>query len=45
MIDLARVSNVELEVHPEISEEFEWLMGDLCFQAIANVKKCSYAVL
>ncbi len=41
-LELAKVSNVELETHPEFEEEFEWLMGNAGFQAVSNLKKGTY---
>jgi hypothetical protein len=42
---LARVANVELQTHPEVSEEFHWLMGDACSRVISNVRKGTFADL
>lgn len=36
---------VELETHPEVEEEFEWLMGNVCVQAISNLQRRTYAQL
>jgi len=44
-LGLAESSNVELETHPELTEEFEWLTGDACAVAISNLRKGSYAQL
>jgi hypothetical protein len=45
VVELAKVSNVELETHPENSEEFDWLMGDQCIHAMSSIKMGSYAAL
>ena len=44
-LDLSKVSNVELETHPELEEEFEWLMGNSGFQTVSNLHKGTYAQL
>lgn len=43
--ELAKVSCVELETHPELAEEFEWLMGNACVQAVSNLQRGTYAQL
>jgi len=42
-LDLAKNSIVELETHPELEKEFEWLMGNACVLAIASLQKGTYA--
>lgn len=41
-LELAKAAIVELETHPERIEEFEWLMGKTCLQAISNLQKVTY---
>lgn len=43
--ELAKTSNVELETHPEISEEFECLMGSAFVQATSGLQKVAYSQL
>jgi len=45
IFELSKTSNVELLTHPELVEDFEWLMGNKCIQAISNYQKGSYAQL
>jgi predicted glycoside hydrolase/deacetylase ChbG (UPF0249 family) len=45
VIDLAKNSQVELETHPEVSEDFDFLMSDTFLQAISKVDKGTYAAL
>jgi predicted glycoside hydrolase/deacetylase ChbG (UPF0249 family) len=42
---LANTSIVEFETHPELESEYEWLMGNACARAIANLQKGTYAQL
>lgn len=44
-LDLAKASIVELETHPELDREFEWLMGNACTQAISNLQRGTYSQL
>lgn len=44
-LELAETSSVELQTHPELEEEFEWLMGNAGFQAVSNLRKGTYAQL
>jgi predicted glycoside hydrolase/deacetylase ChbG (UPF0249 family) len=44
-LGLAKSAIVELQTHPALTEEFEWLMGDACIQAIANLQRGTYAQL
>jgi predicted glycoside hydrolase/deacetylase ChbG (UPF0249 family) len=43
VFELAKTSRVELETHPELGEEFEWLMGNEFFQAVSNLQTGNYA--
>lgn len=40
--ELAKTSNVELETHPELTEEFECLMGSTFVQATSDLQKGTY---
>ena len=42
---LSESSIVELETHPEINDEFKWLLDDKWNQMISNIQKGSYAQL
>jgi len=44
-LELANASIVELETHPELGKEFEWLMGNACTQAISNLQRGTYSQL
>ncbi len=44
-LELARASTVELETHPEMGEDYEWLMGDDCIQALSNLQRGTYSQL
>lgn len=44
-LDLSKASSVELQTHPELEEEFEWLIGNMCVQAVSNLQKGTYAQL
>jgi predicted glycoside hydrolase/deacetylase ChbG (UPF0249 family) len=44
-LELAKVCNVELQTHPELVEEFEWLMGNTCVQAVSILQRGTYAQL
>ena len=44
-LELAKASSVELETHPEFVEEFEWLMGNACVQAVSKLQRGTYAQL
>jgi predicted glycoside hydrolase/deacetylase ChbG (UPF0249 family) len=44
-LELAKASNVELQTHPELQKEFEWLMGSECLQAVSNLPTGTYAQL
>ena len=44
-LELAKTSSVELETHPELGEEFEWLIGNACVQAVSNLEKGTYSQL
>jgi predicted glycoside hydrolase/deacetylase ChbG (UPF0249 family) len=41
-LELAKTSNVELQTHPELGEEFEWLMGNDCLQAVSDLQTGTY---
>jgi hypothetical protein len=45
VVALARRANVELETHPEVIAESEWLLSDACARMRAIVKTGSYALL
>jgi predicted glycoside hydrolase/deacetylase ChbG (UPF0249 family) len=45
IIELAKSQNVEMMVHPERQEEFDFLMTDEYSQMISNIEKRSYAFL
>jgi predicted glycoside hydrolase/deacetylase ChbG (UPF0249 family) len=42
-IELAKTSSVELQTHPEVTAEYDWLMKDDSLQLISNVKQGTYA--
>lgn len=44
-LELAKLWIVELETHPELVEDFEWLMGDACVQAFSSLQRRNYAQL
>lgn len=44
-LELAKASNVELQTHPELEDEFEWLMGNICIQAISNLERGTHTQL
>lgn len=41
-LDLAKTSIVELETHPELTEEFEWLTGSKCIRAFSSLQRGTY---
>lgn len=45
VFDLARHSTVELETHPELPEEFQWLMGDAWGRTLAGLRMGTYSQL
>ena len=45
IIEVAKSSEVELMVHPERFDEYNYLMGDEYLQIISSVQKTSYATL
>jgi predicted glycoside hydrolase/deacetylase ChbG (UPF0249 family) len=45
VVNLARNSCVELMVHPERNEEFEYLMSDEFYRLISPIDKCNYNVV
>ena len=45
VLNLAKTAIVELETHPELDEEFEWLMGDAFFQTFSGVKTITHSQL
>jgi predicted glycoside hydrolase/deacetylase ChbG (UPF0249 family) len=45
IIQLARQANVELETHPEKTEELEWLLSDACAEMRSLVEMGNYAAL
>lgn len=44
-LELAKTSNVELETHPELAEEFEWLTGNASIKAFSGIQKGTYSQL
>ena len=40
--ELAKTSNVELQTHPENTEEFEWLMSGSCTEIFSGVPTGSF---
>ncbi|MFX0196077.1 MAG: ChbG/HpnK family deacetylase [Candidatus Hodarchaeota archaeon] len=45
IINLAKISNVELMVHPERPAEYTHLMSDEYLEAISGIEKCTYETL
>lgn len=45
VFELSKISNVELQTHPEFAEEFEFLMGNIYNQTISGLPKGSFAQL
>ena len=45
IIEVAKSSTVEIMVHPERSDEYDYLMGDEYLQIISSIRKISYATL
>jgi predicted glycoside hydrolase/deacetylase ChbG (UPF0249 family) len=44
-LELSKTSSVELETHPELAGEYEWLMGNEWVQALSNLQRGTYAQL
>lgn len=44
-LDLAKASIVEIETHPELEKEYEWLMGDAYTKATSNLQRGTYSQL
>ena len=44
-LDLAKASIVELETHPELEKEYEWLMGDAYTKATSDLQMGTYSQL
>jgi chitin disaccharide deacetylase len=42
VFDLAKTSNVELEVHPELDEDFEVLMSNAFLESVSSLKTGTY---
>lgn len=42
ILDRATYENVEIEVHPEIQEEYDFLQSEMYQQMISQVKKCGF---
>jgi chitin disaccharide deacetylase len=45
VVDLARTRNVEVGTHPEVTEEYQWLMDKSCIIAGLSTLKGSYSQL
>jgi predicted glycoside hydrolase/deacetylase ChbG (UPF0249 family) len=44
-LELAKLSNVELQAHPEKGDEFRWLSGQYCKQSFSGLQKGGYSQL
>jgi chitin disaccharide deacetylase len=44
-LELAKKSVVEIETHPEMIEEYVWLVGDSFIKALVNLQRGTYAKL
>ncbi len=44
-LSLAKTSVVELGTHPELQDEFDWLMSDICTELFGGVQRGTYEQL